>query len=384
MRKCVRISRSGSVVAAVALNVGAAGQTIAGVNYTAHILYQLLPLPQTSFPSESANQNFFNDANGQVVGVSGSNFQYTQASLWNSPSGTVVNLTPGGFANSVAESTNGTQQVGFGYNGPQDGPDYQPNAMLWTNTAASAVDLNPAGYAGSEAYGIYGNNQVGEADGNAALWSGSAASFVDLNPSGFANSVAYGADATQQVGAGNNDGSEHALLWTGSATSAVDLNPAGFANSEATGVSGNQQVGIAYESPTSSPILAMLWTGTAASAVNLNPAGFAISTAFATNGSQQIGWGVTTGSPGVWEALLWSGTAASAENLGSVLPSNNTWILSQALSFDAAGNIYGLAEDSRDNQYAVVWSPVPEPATGSLLLMAGAGMVMRRRRRPLA
>ncbi len=143
----------------------------------------------------------------------------------------------------------------------------------------------------------------------------------------------------------------------------------------------------------------MLWTGTADSAVDLNPtdlSGISGSVAYATNGTVQVGYGFGPGTgPGDNITLLWTGTAASAINLESLLPGyTNYWSWlgandTQAYSIDSAGNVYGAAWGTYDDMtglFAVEWSPVnvPEPATGSLLLIAGAGILMRRRRQQSA
>jgi hypothetical protein len=81
-------------------------------------------------------------------------------------------------------------------------------------------------------------------------------------------------------------------------------------------------------------------------------------------------------------ALVWSGTAGSAVDLSMFLPSGFTWFYSDALTIDSAGNVFGMAEGdiNGDNvTFAVEWSPVPEPATASLLLIAATGVLMRRR-----
>jgi PEP-CTERM motif len=166
--------------------------------------------------------------------------------------------------------------------------------------------------------------------------------YLPTVPSGFDN-VSYGNFACVYAGqtagsgfiSGTNNSSEHALLWTTSG--AVDLNPtnlSGISNSVAISTSDTQQVGLGTGH-------ALLWTGTAASAVDLNPNGFTASEAFGTNGTQQVGCGFVGGS------------------------GNGTF-------------------DGATGDFAVEWSLVPEPATGWLLLIGGAGLLIRRRRKQLA
>lgn len=304
---------------------------------------------------------------------------------------------PSGF-DSIAVYMSGDQTVGSGFN---EAGSYN-HALLWT--ATGVVDLNPTnlGVSYSIASATEGNQQVGYGVGtgnnyHALLWTGTSASVVDLNPTnlGFVSSLAYGTNDSQQVGCGATSGNPNnpvALLWNGTAASAVDLNPTklGITNSFAYGTSGTQQVGAGWgynEFTGESFGGAMLWTGTAASAVDLNPtnlSGIDDSEALATNGTQQVGFGYNDYN--VWGgscALLWSGTAASVVDLQTLLPSTGTWTSSSADLIDSSGNVYGWASGTFDNvtgTFAVEWS-VPEPATASMLLIAGAGILMRRRRR---
>jgi hypothetical protein len=170
------------------------------------------------------------------------------------------------------------------------------------------------------------------------------------------------------------------MLWNGTADSAVDLGPTnlnGINESEALGTNGTQQVGFGYVMGTSND-QAILWNGTAASAVDLNPSGYSYSEAFATNGTFQVGYGRAPG-PISDHALLWAGTAGSVINLQTLLPSTVAWTDSIADSIDSSGNIYGFGNNNEGGYFAVEWSPLPEPATGSMLLIVSAGFLMRRR-----
>jgi len=303
------------------------------------------------------------------------------ALLWTGTPQSYVDLNPSGFTWSHATGASGTQQVGHGYSATDD-----KNALLWTGTAASCINLNPSAYVASEAYGTNGTQQVGFGawrgagpgpsgyNYHAMLWNGSASSYVDLNPPDFAESCATGISGTQQVGYGkgySTNSGYHALVWNGTPNSYVDINPHGFDVSYAYGTSGTQQVGYGV---TPSTVYALLWTGTAASCINLNPPGFRASQAFATNGIQQVGLGMGPDTSNNL-ALLWEGTADSYVDLEQFLPPGLRNSDSEAAAIDSYGNIVGWAHG-----HAILWVPVPEPATLSLLALGGLAAIRRRRK----
>jgi hypothetical protein len=207
---------------------------------------------------------------------------------------------------------------------------------------------------------------------------------VDLNPGGYAGSVASGVVGDNIVGTasltGNND--HHATLWTGSSHSPADLHPAGFADSAAFGVSADSQVGTAYlASYFSGDRHALLWHGTAATAIDLNPTGFTRSEACGVAGTTQVGFGMGPSTGNQNHAFMWQGTAGSAVDLHALLAGlPQSFVSSEAHGIDANGVIVGFAMTSNLVPYAVKWTPVPEPASLTLIVMGLIAMPAISRR----
>jgi hypothetical protein len=91
----------------------------------------------------------FSDAYGtsgnQQVGVARGNGGNTEAFLWYGTAASAVNLNPtmlAGINSSIADATNGFQQVGYGFDASASVNDDQ--ALVWSGSSNSAVDLQSA------------------------------------------------------------------------------------------------------------------------------------------------------------------------------------------------------------------------------------------------
>lgn len=169
----------------------------------------------------------------------------------------------------------------------------------------------------------------------------------------------------------------------------VDLNPTGFVSSDAAAISGTSQVGEGYGPITGGtdfdPVYhALLWHGTAQSAVDLTPPGFDGSAAEGVSNAGQVGFGwnkAAGGSYNMAHALVWNGTAASAVDLHPFLSGLGlVFINSHAQAIADDGSMVGYATDTNNTNHAILWTPVPEPATYTLLALAISIQFLRRSR----
>jgi hypothetical protein len=295
----------------------------------------------------------------------------THALLWPAGPGTPIDLNPAGYDDSYGYSVFGNQQVGMAHrNGKQ-------HAMLWGGSAASAVDLHPNGFVESSAYTIAADRQAGWASLNVAglpfhaiIWNGSANDYVDLNPTGYQRSVINAMVGHAQVGEGlqEPDNNRHAMLWHDTAQSAVDLHPIGFLESRASAIVGNTQIGYGFDTTGH----ALLWRGTAQSATDLTPTGFTETLALGASVAGQVGYGSGPITNDTSHALYWNGTPQSVIDLHDFLsnmPIN--FVRSFALGINENGTIAGYAQDSAFRDYAIIWTPIPEPTS---LILAALGV----------
>jgi hypothetical protein len=295
--------------------------------------------------------------------------------------GEVVNLNPGDDWVSQAADVSGNSQVGSGSGLPTGGNQH---ALLWHGTPESFVDLNPPGFSNSFAFGVSGNHQVGlgwgdatDGAGHVLLWHGSAESVVDLHPDGFASSQAIDIDGDEIVGAAapnDDDFIQHALLWTGLGEGLVELHPPQYYDSVAVAVDQGSQVGTGSVLG-GTRYHALLWQGTAESVVDLHPAaGFQDTFASGVAGALQVGFGgiAVENGPPEYHALVWSGSAESVVDLHLLLSDlGPAFYESLAIDVNDAGVIVGVAR-AGDRSYGVIWTPVPEPASIAMLLLASA------------
>ncbi|MGI8923800.1 MAG: hypothetical protein ACR2HJ_07140 [Fimbriimonadales bacterium] len=307
----------------------------------------------------------------------------SHALLWSGSQESFIYLHPAGWDGSYAMGVSGGKQIG--YRERSSGQGRGQFATLWSGSAKSWVDLHDDRYIETNGLGIGGDQQVGfgainQEDVHAPMWLGTAKSLVSLHPGNeFEASRAYDTDGKQQVGGAATRVFSHAALWTGTAESYVDLGPKGYGTSVAHGVAKGQQAGWAAFDGNAH---AGIWRGTAESFVDLNPGpnDQVGSIAFATNGETQVG--VAAGLLiGGFHASLWHGSPETFPDLHTFLPERfqGKGAESEARGIDEFGHIVGWARDTNTQAaQAILWTPVPEPASGTILLTSLVLLLARR------
>lgn len=256
---------------------------------------------------------------------------------------------------------------------------------MWTGSANSWVDLHPSGYSESEAYAVSDGSQGGTGIstttnyGHALLWHGTAQSAADLNPAAYLESDIQDVQGNNQVGEGyGSDFVSHALLWHGTADSATELDKSGFDSSEASSIDGNNIVGRGF---VGGEFHAVVWRDFGIHSTDIHVNGWLSSQAVSIAGSSIAG---SAYDGNVNHAFVWTNLGENAVDLESALDgltlNGNALNLigSQAFQVDANGDIVGVGYDASFHNYAIEWSPVPEPA--SIVVLGFAFLVVVRRR----
>lgn len=228
-----------------------------------------------------------------------------------------------------------------------------PGAAIWNSTSGTYVNMHPEGAFSSSAHATHGNLQVGivgfaSIGYHAALWRGTRKSFVDLHPPGAVHSYALATDGVLQGGYSEWPGMR-ATLWIGTPESFIILSTM---PSKVSGMAPGVQVGEVIF-PQGGTAHAALWSGTPQSFVDLNPVG-ASTRLYATTGRVHVGQGILV-APGVAHAVINFGTVDSWLDLHQFLPPQYTTFSAAKAVHQEGDTLYvgGYAEDGHN--HAILW-----------------------------
>jgi probable HAF family extracellular repeat protein len=165
-------------------------------------------------------------------------------------------------------------------------------------------------------------------------------------------------------------GYTHAFLYSGGQMQ--DLGVLGYLASYANGINAaGQVVGYIAKISTDHPFL---YSG--GKMQDLGTLGGALGLADGINSAGQVVGGADTTS-GALHAFLYSG--GTMTDLNTLIDPSSGWTLQEATAINAAGQIVGAGLNSARQSDAFLLTPVPEPATSSLLVLGALALLRRRK-----
>jgi probable HAF family extracellular repeat protein len=266
------------------------------------------------------------NSSGQVSGLVG----YYEPGYYSG--GTVTDLTP--------DLPPGPTNMAYGINdsGQVVGEEFASDAFLYSNGVVN--NIQPSGTTGGARAINNAGQVVGVANSSMFLYSSGTATILNpvstLSPT-FTIPQSIN-NSGQVVGrAGLADSAEHAFVYSVSINTLSDLGTLGGADSAARGNNDSGQI---------------------------------------------VGWSaLANGDPDLsidQHAFLYENGTMTDLNL--LIPSNSGWTLESASSINDLGEIVGVGINPSGQEDDFLLTPVPEPASVSLILLGGAGLLIRRRR----
>jgi probable HAF family extracellular repeat protein len=364
-----------TVLTSIALSMALSSSFAGSIEYT---ITDLGILPGA--PSNGGSHPTAINAAGEVVGYGDDDYYYSHAFLYTG-SGSVINLGSFGGDHSVssAESINFSGMV-VGYS-DSSGTGNPTRAFLYTQSGGMK-DLGTLGGPTSRAVCINDSGQiVGSADTAAGktdgfLYSGNGP-MVDLGPT-------YTPFLINDAGivvatAGTIASNVKTYTSTGGTGAWLNIGSLGGTVTQPTGINSNGQI-VGYSTTTLNGTNAAAFLYTGGTMTNLGSFG---GTQNSANGVNDMGLVVGYSAfPGdsIAHAFICHGTGP-IEDLNSLIDPSLGWTLGDAVAINDNGQIAveGLQQGGSD--HALLLTPVPEPASVSLLLVASFVVVVHGMRR---
>jgi len=325
---------------------------------------------------------------GQVVGEFRDDAGNDHAFLWQNGGITDLGTLGGAYGMQSVDSArainNSGQVVGVAH-----GADGVGHAFIWRNGLMSPLGELPGvsnlvGYNASLANAINSNGQAaGYASAPAGpgswrqypvMWNNG--EMVDLSPAfpGGLNTFAEATDindSAQVVGYALPPPGAHGFLWKNGVVTDLGALP-GANQSYALAVNNAGQV-VGYSWAYDGPDHAYFWQDGLMSPLALLPGGQGTIARDINNLGQIVGADMSH------RAVLWEGGAIW--DLNDLVPDDSGWTLRDARAINDLGQIVGWGIIN-GNSHAFLLTPVPEPATLSLLALGGLAMLGRWRVAP--
>ena len=259
------------------------------------------------------------------------------------------------------------------------------HAFLWDGSMTDLGALDPPAWDYSNAYGINDQSQiVGLAGADAAghthamIWS--EGTVTDLGTLGTSHSNAYDINNSGDIvgySLVNESGLAHAVVWQSGGP--YDLGTLGGANSMAKDINDSGQV-VGYAYTNDEAMHASLWQreGPVWTVADLGTLGGDQADA---EGINEHGVIVGTSKTGTDDRHAFVFEDAIMKDLNELIPSDSGWDLVAAFDINDSGWIVGRGSNSLGEERAFLLTPIPEPATLSLLILGGLALIRRRKRR---
>jgi probable HAF family extracellular repeat protein len=322
------------------------------------------------------------NASGQVVGTAYDPAGNSSPFLYSG--GSMVSLgSLGGTDQGGAYGINSSGQVvGLSSLNDTDGGD-AVRAFLYSGGTMHNLGLLPAGTS-SVAYAI---NDSGQVTGDSYPPSGYPQGFlyngVKLTNIGTLGGTITNANAInasgEVVGDSSNTGDQeyHAFLYNGTMH---DLNPVGITSSEAYGINASGQI-VGVLGNTQDLYHAFFYNGVTTK--DIGTLGGLESFAYGINDSAEVvGSSEFPGSTSNTDTHAFVYSDGSLQDLNNLISPSSDWTLISATAINDTGQIVGDGISPSGQTHAFLLTPVvPEPGSASLLLIPGAKILLRRRRK---